>query len=72
MTLNLNPACPLAQALERNRMSIARELRLLKRNLKICEGCQARNGACGRMQSLRDEIREEIRRAMEGMGEKDG
>lgn len=70
--LNPQPACPLAQALERNRLSIARELRLLKRNLRICESCQARSGACSRMQGLRNEIREEIRKAVEEMGVKDG
>jgi hypothetical protein len=58
------PFCPLAGVLEGNRLSLARQFRQLRRGLLACQVCQAAQGPCSRMQSLRAGIEAEIRRAL--------
>ena len=52
--------CPVAAALEINKINLTREIRRLKGNLKICKSCETANGQCQQMHSIRDQIQDAL------------
>lgn len=52
--------CPMAAALQENRVNLNREFRRLKRNVAMCKICIEAQGECQQSQSVTDEIRQAL------------
>ena len=51
-----------------SRLSLNREVRILKQNLKICKACEAVQGPCGRLGCVREDIAKSLTEALAEMG----